>query len=152
MTATKHPVSIRRAYEPPEPDDGYRVLVDRLWRRGVSREHLHIDAWTRDLAPSDELRHWFGHEPARWDEFRTRYLDEIRTRAGAAAQEFADLVDHVAAGHVTLVFGARDTEHNNAVVLAEVLKDPSLLHVAVQPTLPTTRVARNKLVDHEPTD
>jgi uncharacterized protein YeaO (DUF488 family) len=106
--------------------DGHRVLVDRLWPRGVTKEALHVHEWTRALAPSDELRHWFGHDPARWDEFRTRYRAERAAASGDAARELAALVDHVRDGRVTLVYAAADAEHNNAVVLREVLAE----HVA----------------------
>lgn len=114
---------IRRAYEPPSLVDGHRVLVDRLWPRGISKTELRIDTWARDVAPSDELRRWFGHDATRWNEFRTRYRRELEAHTGAAAVEFAALVDRVAAGRVTLVFGARDRRHNNAVVLREVLEE-----------------------------
>ncbi len=103
--------------------DGSRVLVDRLWPRGVSKADLHIDTWTRDLAPTDELRHWFGHDPDRWEEFRTRYRNELAAHTGAAAGEFTNLVDRVAAGRVTLVYGAHDCRYNNAVVLREYLDE-----------------------------
>ncbi|HQZ33391.1 MAG TPA: DUF488 domain-containing protein [Ilumatobacteraceae bacterium] len=114
---------IRRAYDPPSVIDGSRVLVDRLWPRGVSKDHLHIDAWARELAPTDELRKWFGHDPSRWGEFRDRYRDELDAHTGAAATEFADLVERVASGRVTLVFGAHDARHNNAVVLRDYLRE-----------------------------
>ncbi len=114
-------VWIRRAYEPPSAVDGHRVLVDRLWPRGISKSHLRIDTWARDLAPSDALRHWFDHDPARWDEFRARYERELDSLTGAAALEFADLVARAKTKRITLVYGARDTEHNNAVALRAVL-------------------------------
>lgn len=112
---------IRRAYEPPSPVDGHRVLVDRLWPRGISKTQLRIDTWARHVAPTDELRHWFDHDPTRWDEFRARYQRELDARTGQAALEFADLVDHATTGRITLVYGARDTQHNNAVALRELL-------------------------------
>ncbi len=128
MLATSR-IWLRRAYEPPSSVDGSRVLVDRLWPRGVSRVELRLDAWTRHLAPTDELRHWFDHEPSRWEEFRSRYRQELASCAGPAADELADLVDRVGRGRVTLVFGARDPEHNNAVVLrthlAELVSSPT---------------------------
>ena len=108
---------LRRAYEAPAPDDGYRVLVDRVWPRGRSREALGIDEWARDLGPSDALRGWFGHDPARWEEFRSRYRRELAAPAQAA------LLDALAArarrDTLTLVYGARDEEHNQARVIAE---------------------------------
>lgn len=112
---------IRRAYDPPSPVDGYRVLIDRLWPRGISKANLRIDTWARNVAPTDELRQWFGHDPARWDEFRNRYRRELAGHTGAAVLELADLIDHITTGRVTLVFSARDTQHNNAVVLRELL-------------------------------
>jgi uncharacterized protein YeaO (DUF488 family) len=110
-------VGLSRAYDPSGPDDGYRVLVDRVWPRGRTREELAIDEWARDLGPSTELRRWFGHEPARWDAFRQRYRDELA--APALAAELDRLAERARAGRVTLVFGARDREHNQAVVIAE---------------------------------
>ncbi|HZR91731.1 MAG TPA: DUF488 domain-containing protein [Gaiellaceae bacterium] len=110
-------VRVKRAYEPAEPGDGYRVLVDRLWPRGVTREQARLDAWARELAPSPELRRWFGHDPGRFDEFRRRYAEELR----AHEQELRELRRRARTGPVTLVYGARDTEHNGAVVLADLL-------------------------------
>lgn len=106
-------VAIKRAYDPPSPDDGFRVLVDRIWPRGVKREDARIDLWLKDVAPSNELRKWFGHVPAKWPGFQERYRSEL---AGSAAldQLRAVLREH---RRVTLVFAARDAEHNNAVVL-----------------------------------
>ncbi len=108
---------LRRAYDPPAPDDGYRVLVDRVWPRGRSREALQLGAWMRELGPSEALRRWFGHDPSRWEEFRRRYRSEL------AAPEQAALLDALAerarAGTLTLVYGARDAAHNQAQVIAE---------------------------------
>ncbi len=110
------PLLIRRAYDPPAPDDGCRVLVDRLWPRGLKREAAGIDHWLRELAPSHELRKWFAHDPARWDEFRQRYADELQAHAAAAA--LAELRGLIAAHPVvTLIYGARDTRCNNAEAL-----------------------------------
>lgn len=111
-------IRVKRAYDPPEPGDGRRVLVDRVWPRGLSRDALRIDAWFRDLAPSSGLRKWFGHDPAKWDEFRRRYTRELEQRP----QDLAELVALARAGDVTLVFGARDTAHNNAVALKAYLE------------------------------
>ena len=111
------PVRIKRAYEPPEPDDGYRVLVDRLWPRGRSRDALRLDEWARELAPSTPLRKWFGHDPARWPEFEVRYRDELRAEDAAAA--LARLAERAASSTVTLIYAARDTVHNEARVLAD---------------------------------
>ncbi|MDR7514965.1 MAG: DUF488 family protein [Armatimonadota bacterium] len=112
---------VRRVYEPPEPQDGFRVLVDRLWPRGLSKEAARVDLWARELAPSDRLRRWFGHDPVKWEEFRRRYREELsRSPARELVQQLAERARH---GTVTLVFGARDERHNNAVVLAEVLQE-----------------------------
>jgi uncharacterized protein YeaO (DUF488 family) len=111
-------VRLKRAYEPAAAGDGRRVLVDRIWPRGVSRERACLDEWARELAPSRELRQWFGHDPTRFAEFRRRYKGEL------VAQEvkLRELRGHAREGTVTLVYAARDTEHNDAVVLAEVLR------------------------------
>lgn len=98
--------------------DGHRVLVDRLWPRGVSKEKARLDEWLPDLGPSDELREWFGHDPARFEEFRRRYVEELKGRRGLVS----DLRGRARAGTVTLLFAAKDEEHNNAVVLADVLR------------------------------
>ena len=112
-------IRLKRAYEPADGSDGYRVLVDRLWPRGVSREKARLDDWARELSPSAELRRWFGHDPGRFDEFRRRYREEL----AAHPDELEALRVRARSGRLTLVFGARDTEHNDAVVLAEVLRD-----------------------------
>ncbi len=111
-------VAIKRAYEPPTSDDGFRVLVDRIWPRGVKRQEARIDLWLKDVAPSTALRQWFGHLPAKWPGFQDRYRAEL---AGNAA--FDDLLA-AARQHqrVTLVFAAKDVEHNNAVVLQALCK------------------------------
>jgi len=111
-------VRLKRAYEPAVPADGYRVLIDRLWPRGVSRERAKLDAWERELSPSTALRQWFGHEPSRFDEFRRRYVEELRGQR----PRLAALRRRARDGTVTLVYSARDAEHNDAVVLAEVLR------------------------------
>lgn len=109
-------IRLQRAYEDPTPDDGYRVLVDRVWPRGRSREVLRLDEWLRELGPSDELRRWFGHDPARWDEFQTRYHAELA--APEQARRLDGLADRARAGTLTLVYGARDEERNQARVIA----------------------------------
>ncbi|RKQ86467.1 uncharacterized protein YeaO (DUF488 family) [Solirubrobacter pauli] len=111
-------IRLKRAYVPADPVDGYRVLVDRLWPRGVSRERARLDAWEKDLAPSTMLRRWFGHDPERFEEFRRRYVDELR----AHRPELARLRRHAREGTLTLVYGAADVEHNDARVLADVLR------------------------------
>ncbi|MFN3285239.1 MAG: DUF488 domain-containing protein [bacterium] len=112
---------VRRVYDPPEPQDGFRVLVDRLWPRGLSKEAARVDFWARELAPSDRLRRWFGHDPLKWEEFRRRYREELSR--GPAQELVQQLVERARRGNVTLLFGARDEQHNNAVVLAEVLQE-----------------------------
>lgn len=112
---------IRRAYEPPTRNDGYRVLVDGMWPRGISKEDLAIDEWRRDLAPTTRLRKWFGHDPERWDGFRQRYFRELRGKRTAVRE----LLDRVERGRVTLVYAARDAEQNNAVALREFLQRQS---------------------------
>jgi uncharacterized protein YeaO (DUF488 family) len=114
-------IQVRRAYDPPEPGDGYRALIDHIWPRGVTKADARLDVWLKELAVSSELRRWFGHDPARWDEFRRRYRDELRAPERRPCLE--ELAGRARAGPVTIVYGARDTEHNNAVVLAEVLND-----------------------------
>jgi uncharacterized protein YeaO (DUF488 family) len=111
-------VRIKRAYEPATDSDGHRVLTDRIWPRGITREEAHLDEWARELAPSTELRRWFGHDPARFDKFRRRYTEEL----GAHEEQLRQLRRRAREGTLTLVYGARDTEHNDAVVLAEVLR------------------------------
>jgi uncharacterized protein YeaO (DUF488 family) len=117
--ATMHPVRSKRVYEAPAADDGHRVLVDRLWPRGLSKARAHLDEWRRDLAPSTELRRWFGHDPNRWTEFERRYRQEL---AIPERQEALEALAHLAAaGPLTLLYAARDTEHNEARVLAALL-------------------------------
>ena len=113
-------VKLKRAYEPPDPGDGTRVLVDRLWPRGVSKANAAVDLWLKDLAPSTELRKWFGHDPSRWQEFRERYATEVRQH-----QEAYDQLRELARkGPVTLVYSAHDEVHNDAVVLRSLLLGP----------------------------
>lgn len=113
-------VRLVRAYAEPGPDDGYRVLVDRVWPRGRTREHLRLDAWERDLGPSNALRKWFGHDPARWAEFQARYHAELA--APERSLTLDGLADRARHGRVTLVYGARDEEHNQARVIADELE------------------------------
>ena len=110
-------VKLKRAYAPPGPDDGTRVLIDRLWPRGVSKDDAAVDLWLKDLAPSTELRKWFGHDPARWAEFQDRYAEELHQHSGPLGQ----LRDLARMGLVTLVYSAHDEEHNNALVLRKLL-------------------------------
>jgi len=111
-------VRLKRAYEQPARSDGYRVLIDRLWPRGVSKHEAQLDEWARELAPSSELRRWFGHDPAKFDEFRRRYREEL----AGQEEKLRELRRRARAGTLTLVYGARDSEHNDAVVLAELLR------------------------------
>lgn len=111
-------VRIKRAYEPADPSDGYRVLIDRIWPRGVSREQAHLDEWARTLAPSSELRRWFAHDPSRFAEFQRRYLEELHAQEAS----LRDLRRRARNGTLTLVYGARDTKNNDAVVLAGLLR------------------------------
>lgn len=111
-------VRIKRIHDPVAPDDGYRVLIDHIWPRGVSREHARLDEWARDLAPSDDLRRWFDHVPERFPEFRTRY----RRQLAKESNRIDALKARAKQGPVTILYAARDREHNNAVVLAELLR------------------------------
>ncbi|MGH6974972.1 MAG: DUF488 domain-containing protein [Stellaceae bacterium] len=110
-------VSLKRAYEPPSPRDGTRILVDRLWPRGVKKAKARIDLWLKDAAPSTALRKWFGHDPVRWSEFRRRYRAQLKGQPEAMAQ----LRALARQGRITLVFGARDERRNQAVVLRSLL-------------------------------
>jgi uncharacterized protein YeaO (DUF488 family) len=111
-------VRLKRAYEPAAASDGYRVLVDRLWPRGISRAAARLDEWARELAPSGELRRWFGHDPSRFAEFRRRYTAEL----GGQEEKLRELRRRARGGPLTLVYGAHDEEHNDAVVLAQILR------------------------------
>ncbi len=110
----------KRIYEPSAPEDGFRVLVDRLWPRGVSKANAHLNLWLKDIAPSTELRKWFNHDPAKWEGFQDKYRQELDANPGPLA-ELRQTVG--AADTVTLLYGARDAEHNEAVVLAEYLRN-----------------------------
>jgi uncharacterized protein YeaO (DUF488 family) len=111
-------VRLKRAYEPAASSDGYRVLIDRLWPRGVSRKRAQLSAWERELAPSAELRQWFGHQPNRFEKFRRRYIEELRQQRPL----LAELRRRARDGTLTLVYAAHDSEHNDAVVLASILR------------------------------
>lgn len=119
MTGKVHDIQIRRIYEPPSADDGARILVDRLWPRGVSKEEAKLTLWLKDIAPSTELREWFGHDPSRWHEFSRRYRAELKANETGVAE----VAGFLKSGRVTLLYGARDTEHNDAVVLADYLRE-----------------------------
>jgi uncharacterized protein YeaO (DUF488 family) len=117
--ALTHDVRAKRIYDPADPEDGHRVLIDHVWPRGVSRERAELDEWARDLAPSGELRRWFVHVPERFDEFRRRYVAELAERV----EHVDELRRRAASGRVTILYAARDREHNNAVVLAELVRN-----------------------------
>ena len=110
-------IRLKRAYEPPSADDGPRILIDRLWPRGVKKKEAQIDQWAKGIAPSTELRKWFGHEPARWEEFRRRYTAELH----AHSEQLDNLRELARSGTITLVYAAHDEVHNHAVVFRDVL-------------------------------
>jgi uncharacterized protein YeaO (DUF488 family) len=112
-------VRAKRIYDERAADDGHRVLIDHVWPRGVSRERAALDEWARELAPSDDLRKWFDHVPERFEEFRARYRDELAGRSGRVDE----LRERAASGRVTILYAARDRDHNNAVVLTELLRE-----------------------------
>jgi uncharacterized protein YeaO (DUF488 family) len=112
-------LKIKRIYDEPEKDDGFRVLVDRLWPRGVSKEKAHLDLWLKEIAPSDALRKWFGHDPKRWSAFAAKYRKELGGRNDLVQQLKQLEADH---GNVTLLYSAHDASHNQAVVLRQFLK------------------------------
>ncbi|RKF16959.1 DUF488 family protein [Roseovarius spongiae] len=111
-------IRTKRAYDDPARNDGFRVLVDKIWPRGVSKEDARLDDWRKEVAPSDDLREWFDHDPDKWREFRGKYFDEL-DKCGEAVD---DLLERVRDGRVTLVYGAKDEEHNNAEALRDYLK------------------------------
>ena len=111
-------IAVKRAYEQPSTNDGYRILVDRLWPRGLSKDKARIDLWLKDVAPSAELRKWFAHDPAKWTDFQRRYLDELKQKK----QLLATIKAQAGKTPVTLIYGARDEEHNDAVVLRDLLR------------------------------
>lgn len=112
-------IQLKRVYDTHQANGGFRVLVDRLWPRGISKEDAQIDLWLKDIAPSTTLRKWFGHDPKKWQEFQTRYKKEIRENPKPLEQLRSIVTEHK---DVVFLFGAKDTEHNHAVVLLELLK------------------------------
>jgi len=108
-------IKIKRVYEQPDEDDGRRILVDRLWPRGLTKEKASVDLWLKDIAPSTELRKWFGHDPNKWEDFKERYLIELKENT----EQIRLLKQEIEKGVVTLVYGAKDAEHNEALVLQE---------------------------------
>jgi uncharacterized protein YeaO (DUF488 family) len=110
-------IQIKRAYEETSPKDGTRILIDRLWPRGLTKKGAHVDLWLKDIAPSSELRTWFGHDPAKWQEFRSRYRSELHDKS----ELLASILERAQDGAVTLVYAAKDKKHNHALVLLEQL-------------------------------
>lgn len=110
-------IKVKRVYQPPQETDGLRVLVDRLWPRGLTKEKAKIDLWLKDIAPSNALRKWFAHDPAKWEEFKKRYFQELKGKTELVKA----IKDKIKEGTVSLVYGAKDLEHNNAVALKEYL-------------------------------
>lgn len=111
------PIGIKRVYDAPEPHDGFRILIDRIWPRGLTKEAVRVDLWLKDIAPSTPLRQWFGHDPRKWPEFKKRYFTELEDRRDLVRQ----ILDQAKHGRVTLVFGAKDEKHSNAQALKEYL-------------------------------
>jgi uncharacterized protein YeaO (DUF488 family) len=112
-------IRLKRVYDVPEPGDGVRLLVERLWPRGMKKEALRLDGWPKDVAPSDALRRWFAHDPARWEEFQRRYRAEL----DAHPEAWQAILEAARQGDVTLLYSARDTQHNSAVALKAYLED-----------------------------
>ena len=108
-------IKTKRAYDSPREDDGYRILVDRLWPRGISKEKAKIDFWPKELAPSTELRKWYSHDPEKWAEFKSRYYDELKKNP----ELVKELLDYVSKGNVTFVYSSKELQLNNAVALKE---------------------------------
>ncbi len=112
-------IKIKRVYEEYSPDDGFRILIDRLWPRGVSKANAHVDLWFKEIAPTDKLRKWFSHDPKKWESFKKKYIDELKENKSSL-----DKIKNLKKEHklITLVFSAKDEQHNNAVVLIEILR------------------------------
>ncbi|MGH2644195.1 MAG: DUF488 domain-containing protein [Chitinophagaceae bacterium] len=110
-------IKLKRVYEAPEKSDGYRILVDRIWPRGMTKEKASVDLWLKEIGPSNDLRKWFGHDPEKWVEFKNRYMKELETDK----EEIATLKQHISKGALTLVYSAKDEAHNQAVVIKEYL-------------------------------
>lgn len=108
-------IILKRVYEKPSKEDGKRILIDRLWPRGLTKEKAQVDEWLKEIAPSTELRKWFGHDSSKWNEFKRRYITEIKNNSTVVSQ----LEEYLKKGKVTLVYGAKDEQHNDAVVLKE---------------------------------
>jgi uncharacterized protein YeaO (DUF488 family) len=121
MSSHAAQISVKRAYDPAAPGDGYRVLVDRLWPRGIRKQSLPLDEWNKDVAPSTELRQWFGHDPERWAEFQKRYRRELSDAQHQTAMH--SLLKAAGHGSLTLIYAAKDLQHNHALVLQAALRD-----------------------------
>lgn len=117
----KYEIKVKRAYDPPAKEDGTRILVDRLWPRGVTKEKLKLDQWLKEVAPSSELRKAFHHDPAKWDHFKKEYLAELKENP----EVVQSILEALKKGSVTLIYGARDTEHNHALILKNFLERKS---------------------------
>jgi uncharacterized protein YeaO (DUF488 family) len=117
-------IQIKRVYEKPRADDGKRILIDRLWPRGLTKEKAKIDIWLKNIAPSTHLRQWFGHDPTKWNEFKKRYYEELKENK----ETVTELMEQVKKGKTMLVYGAKDQEHNDAVVLKEYLSREEVNH------------------------
>jgi uncharacterized protein YeaO (DUF488 family) len=128
-------IATKRAYEPAEASDGYRVLIDRLWPRGISKAKAQLDAWEKDIAPSAALRKWYGHDPEKWSEFQSRYRRELRTPAARAILD--NLVRRAKRGRVTLVYASHDSEISDVVVIERKLR--RRLHKPPRPSRATRR-------------
>ena len=115
----KHMIQVKRVYDPPDTHDGKRYLVERLWPRGMKKESLQMDGWLKDVAPSDALRRWFGHDPAKWEDFNHRYFAELERNHDT----WKPLLDEASQGTVTLIYSAHDQEHNNALALKIFLEE-----------------------------
>jgi uncharacterized protein YeaO (DUF488 family) len=115
-------IKIKRVYEKPDEKDGFRILVDRLWPRGLTKEKAAVDLWLKDIAPSTELRKWFNHDPDKWKEFQKRYLNELKENKDAVAV----LKDHLIQKTVTLLYAAKDSDHNEALVLSNLFEAEKL--------------------------
>jgi uncharacterized protein YeaO (DUF488 family) len=126
-------IALKRAYDPVEKSDGTRFLIDHLWPRGLKKEALHVESWIKAVSPGDKLRNWFGHDPAKWKEFQRRYFAELKGKPGT----WKPLLAAAKAGKITLVYSARDTEHNNAIALKTFLEKK----LAAKPRKPRARLA-----------
>ena len=131
-------ITLKRAYDPISSTDGRRVLVERLWPRGLSKPKLRVDEWVKEVGPSPELRKWFGHDPQKWDRFRSRYARELDSRQDA----WQPIVSAARRGRVTLVYSSHDTEHNNAVALQQYLRSKMRKRAAPARAAPVTRSRR----------